>query len=247
MKLLQLNAWGGRLEPQIGDLLKKEKPDIVCLQEIISFNDQGTGLFITIEMIQKEYSLPYLAFEPVFSFNYMKGTARFGNCILSKFPIAETRAIFTHLEHKDDFMWGEDSGNVRNFIHAVIDAGKGQPCHVITHHGYWIPDHKRGNEETEKQMGIIADYVAELEGPVILTGDFNLSPDSPSLQRLNKNLQNLCVLNDLKTTRTSLTFKTETCDYIFTNDLVTTKNFYADDTIVSDHKALFLEFSTLPS
>src|SRR5882762_5940670 len=120
MKLLQLNAWGGRLEPQIGDLLKAEKPDIVCLQEAISFEGSGSGLFITIENIQKEYDLPFLSFGPVFSFNYMKGTARFGNCILSRFPITKTEVIFTHQEHKDNFMWGEDSGNMRNFVHAVL-------------------------------------------------------------------------------------------------------------------------------
>lgn len=242
MKLLQLNVWGGRLEHLVGDLIEEQKPDIVCLQEAISFNGPGTGLFITIEKIKEQYDLPFLAFEPVISFRYMNGEARFGNCILSKYPIKETRTVFTHLEHKADFIWGEDNGNIRNFIHAVIEKDS-IPFHVLTHHGYWIPDHKNGTEETIQQMNLIADYIGELEGPTILTGDFNLSPDSASLKRLNAELSNLCIKHKLTTTRTPLTRKTEVCDYIFVNNQIHVSTFCAEEKIASDHQALVMEFS----
>ena len=242
LKLLQLNAWGGRLQPQIGDLLETEKPDIVCLQEAISFGGEESGLFITIENIQKSYDLPFIAFGPAFSFSYMKATARFGNCILSRYPITKAEVIFTHLEHKDDFMWGEDSANMRNFIHAVVDVD-GQSCNILTHHGYHVPDHKNGNEETVKQTRIIADYISELTGPVILTGDFNLVPRSESIEQLNAILHNLALEHKLATTRTHLTYKTEVCDYIFVNDEVKVKGFQALEKIVSDHQALTLNFS----
>src|SRR3989344_7508311 len=118
MKLLQLNAWGGRLQPQIGDLIKAESPDIICLQEAISFEGIESGLFITIENIQSNFDLPYLGFGPMFSFNYMNGTARFGNCIISRFPIKKTEVVFTHLDHKEDFVFGEDSSNIRKIGRA---------------------------------------------------------------------------------------------------------------------------------
>jgi len=35
MKILQLNIWGGRLGVQISELIHAEKPDVVCLQEVI--------------------------------------------------------------------------------------------------------------------------------------------------------------------------------------------------------------------
>jgi len=242
MKLLQLNAWGGRLEPQIGDLLEVEKPDIVCLQEAISFEGGGTGLFITIENIQKKYNLPYAAFGAAFSFSYMKGTARFGNCVLSRFPISKTEVIFTHMDHKEDFMWDEDSANRRNFVHAVV-AVDGKPCNIITHHGFHVPEHKNGNDETLKQTKMIADYCRELTGPVILTGDFNLVPHSKSMEQLNIIFRNLALEYKLKTTRTHLTYKTEVCDYIYVNDEVNVKNFQTLEKIVSDHQALTMEFS----
>jgi endonuclease/exonuclease/phosphatase family metal-dependent hydrolase len=242
VKLLQLNAWGGRLEHLIGDLLEAEKPDIVCLQEAISYEGKESGLFISLEQMQEQYDLPYLSFGPAFSFQYMDGTARFGNAILSRQPITKTEVVFTHLEHKADFVWGKDSSNVRNFVHSVITID-GKPCNIMTHHGFWVPSHKNGNDETMQQMEQLADYVQSLSGPVVLTGDFNLSPDSLSLVRLNELLENLSVNHKLKTTRTQLTYKTEVCDYIFINEAVQVKRFAALDKIVSDHQALVLEFT----
>jgi endonuclease/exonuclease/phosphatase family metal-dependent hydrolase len=241
MKLIQLNAWGGRLEPQIRDLMSKELPDILCLQEVISFAGEGTGLFITIEMLQKEFDLPYVAFSPVFSFDFMNGTARFGNAVLSRFPLVSVETVFTYLEHKENFVWGEHSSNMRNFVHVVIDV-KGTHCNVLSHHGFWVPEHKKGNDETKRQMQLLADYSKDLSGPVILAGDFNLEPTSESLKPLNQLYNNLSTKYKLKTTRTDLTYKTETCDYVFVNDPVHVQSFTALDKVASDHKALALEF-----
>lgn len=241
MKLMQLNAWGGRLEYMVEDLLKEQQPDILCLQEAISFSGSRSGLFITTENIQQNFDLPYDGFGPVFSFKYMEGLAKFGNGIFSRFPISQTSTVFTHMEHKENFMWGDDSANMRNFVHSVVDID-GKPCNVVTHHGFWIPDHKDGNPDTAAGVLMISDYVAKLKGPVILTGDFNLSPDSPSLKPLNDQLRNLSVEFGLKTTRTNLTFKKEVCDYIYTSKDVEVKSFTALDRVASDHMALILEF-----
>jgi len=139
-------------------------------------------------------------------------------------------------------MWGEESANRRNFVHAVLDIN-GKPCHILTHHGFHIPEHKDGNEETRKQTKQIAEYAQELSGPVILTGDFNLVPESESIKQLNAILHNLALEHKLTTTRTHLTYKTEVCDYIFVNDAVKVKGFQALEKIVSDHQALALDFS----
>jgi endonuclease/exonuclease/phosphatase family metal-dependent hydrolase len=238
---MQLNAWGGRMEPQIRDLLEAEKPDILCLQEIISYSADGSGLFITLEEIQEIAGLSFAAFAPVFSFGFMKGTAKFGNAILSRYPIKETRTIFTHLEHKEGFVWGEDSPNVRNFVHAAIESEVGL-LHVVTHHGFWVANHKNGNTETLQQTKIIADYCSVLTGPKILTGDFNLVPESDSIKQINEVMTNLTLQHGLKTTRTPLTSKTEACDYIFISPGIATTSFAALEKQASDHQALVLEF-----
>lgn len=241
MKLIQLNAWGGRLDRQVTGFLAREKPDFACLQEVISYPVEESGLFSSIENMQDAGGLEYAVMAPVFSFQYQRNTAQFGNGILSKLPIQKSETIFTYLEHKDDFEFGTDSPNVRNFVHAVIELD-GKPVNIITHHGFWVPDHKNGNEETLRQMNILADYVEACSGPIIVTGDFNLAPHSKSLERLNNKLQNLSISHRLKTTRTHLTHKTEVCDYIFVSDELQVHNFYSVEEIVSDHKALVLEF-----
>jgi endonuclease/exonuclease/phosphatase family metal-dependent hydrolase len=241
MKLIQLNAWGGRLEPQIRNFLKAEQPDIVCLQEVIKLGAEGSGLFLPLKGMQTAAGLPFAAMAPAFSFNYMHSVAEFGNCVLANSPIKSAEVVFTHSEHEPNFNWTETIANMRNFVHAEVMVNN-TPCHVITYHGFWIPDHKNGNDETLKQMLQIADYVKGLTGPIILTGDFNLAPHSESLEKINAILGNLSVSHNLKTTRTHLTHKTEICDYIFVNDLVKVKDFHASDEIVSDHRALILEF-----
>jgi endonuclease/exonuclease/phosphatase family metal-dependent hydrolase len=213
LKLIQLNIWGGRLQHQLADFLIDEQPDFICLQEAISFNQEDAAVFLTIENIQKNNNLKYTAIAPVFSFVLMKGVARFSNCIISSFPIRKSETIFTHLEHQENFDFNEHNSNVRNFIHAVIDVN-----------------------------GQIGEYIGQLNGPVILTGDFNLAPHSESLEVINSRLTNLSLAHHLKTTRTSLTHKTEVCDYVFVNDDIKVNKFYASDKIVSDHKALVLEF-----
>ena len=130
---------------------------------------------------------------------------------------------------------------MRNFVHAVVDLN-GQKLNLLTHHGYWIQEHKNGNPETLRQMKQLGEYIDDLDGPVILTGDFNLAPDSESIGLINQRLTNLSTKYKLTTTRTNLTHKKEVCDYIFVSDDVKVKSFKASDEVVSDHKALILEF-----
>lgn len=242
-KLIQLNMWGGRLEGVLRDFFSKQSPDILCLQEAVSYQKGDAGFMLPVERIQEICSLPYMVFGPVFSFNLMQATASFGNCILSKYPIQKSEILFTNLEHKENFDFNEHDGNVRNFVHASIEIA-GKTYELVTHHGYHIPDHKNGTKETIEQMRQLAEYVKQLEGPTILTGDFNLAPSSESLKELNNILTNLPVSHKLKTTRTPLTHKTEVCDYIFINDGIGVHKFSTSDEMISDHKALILEFET---
>ncbi|GAC1391677.1 MAG: endonuclease/exonuclease/phosphatase family protein [Candidatus Saccharimonadales bacterium] len=242
-KLMQLNMWGGRLEKLITPFLVKEQADILCLQESISLTrGRNSGFFLTIEQIQDTLSLSNVCVAPVFAFDYMESEARFGNAILSKFPIKKSEVLFTHLSYKDKFVFGQDNNNVRNFVHTELLI-QGNRCHVITHHGFHVRDHKNGTPETVEQMTQLSNYIKQLTGPVILTGDFNLAPTSPSLHILNDHLKNLCIEHNISTTRNSLTTKTEVCDYIFVNNDITVNNFSVPRDIVSDHLALILDFT----
>lgn len=242
MKLIQLNAWGGRLESQLLEFITSQNPDFICFQEIISISGGNGGFFTTLEKIQR--NIDYEAFmSPVFTFNFMRRKASFGNAILSNTTFSKSAVVFTNLKHKNNFDFDEDDYNVRNLQHVVIEHGA-KKLNILNHHGHHIPEHKNGDAETMRQMKQIAEYIDSLKGPIVLCGDFNLSPMSKSLQQINSRLINLPITYKLETTRTSLTHKKEVCDYIFVSQDVRVKSFRSSDKIVSDHKALILEFDT---
>jgi endonuclease/exonuclease/phosphatase family metal-dependent hydrolase len=168
--------------------------------------------------------------------------AEFGNAIISNLTLSEKQTHFTNLEYKKHMSINEDDYNVRNFQHVVLNDQDGKSFHIINHHGYHIPGHKRGNDFTLKACQQIVDYATQLDGPVIITGDFNLEPDSESIELINDRFRNLTKEYSLQTTRTDLTHKSEACDYIFVNGLVDVKDFYASDIVASDHQGLVLEF-----
>ena len=244
MKLIQLNAWGGRIMPPLLNLLNQEQADILSLQEAISFDGNVYSLLGTLEEMQGGLSNPYpeLYFSPGISFNFMNKKASWGNAILSRLAMIQNKTEFTHLSFIDDFNFEDYDYNARNFQHCVLKSPSGIKLNILNHHGYHIPDHKNGNSETLRQMKQLAAYAESLDGPIILCGDFNLAPHSESLELINKRLNNLSIKHKLQTTRTPLTHKKEVCDYIFVNDQVKVKDFKASDEIVSDHKALILEF-----
>ncbi len=242
MKLIQLNAWGGRIDGILRDFLKEESPDIFCGQEIISYPHGDSLLFSTAEEIAKEANTKYSAFGATASIPYMQGYAEFGNIISSKKPIIKSEVIFTNLEFVKDFNFENYDYNIRNLQHAVIRIHN-KDVHVLNHHGHHVREHKNGTADTMRQCQQIASYIDTLSGSIILTGDFNLVPNSESIRLINKRLRNLPKEHKLITTRNHLTTKTEVCDYIFVSDDIIVDNFYMSPAVVSDHAVLILEFT----
>ena len=241
MKLIQLNIWAGRLNSPIEEFFQKQAADIYCLQEVIDIPGGQGELFTALEEIVELANLSSVYFSPAFGFNYDRRHGRLGNLIAAKQDFASTHHFFTSKEYNPNLDHILHDTNMRNLQHVTFER-PGDDLHVLNHHGYWVGEHKNGNKETLEACQTIVDYISKLKGQVILCGDFNLAPHSDSIELLNKALRNLSVEHRLQTTRTSLTHKREVCDYIFVNDSVKVKSFKALDSIVSDHKALVLEF-----
>jgi endonuclease/exonuclease/phosphatase family metal-dependent hydrolase len=241
MKIVQLNIWGGKLQYQIPEFLKKENPDIVCMQEVHDLKGPSGAVFATLDEIKQKCGYEFVYMSPVYSSQYQQRSNRFGNATLSKFKIKERHTIFTSGQYKDSFDLSIDDFNVRNFQHLVLDCGPG--LNVLNHHGYLLENTKEGNQETLRQMKMIADYINKLSGPIILAGDFNLSPTSQSITELDKILINLPVEYGLKSTYNFLNSNNTVSDYIFVNDKVQALKFGSSEDLVSDHQALILEFT----
>lgn len=243
MKLIQLNIWGGKLENQIQNFLKEQDADIVCLQEVFDYDGHGGSyLGMLHEIAGSDYKNQFFA--PTYSISYMNQEVDFGIAILSKSKIEQSKTIFTGGEFKKNFDIKKDDYNIRNFQHAVIDKN-GAKINVINYHGYHSLD-PNGNDESTRQLKIIVDYITKLSGPIILCGDFSLDVNSDAMAVFDKtNLDNIAKRNNVKSTLGELHYCKDNiaCDYIFVSKDIKVESFKMSDMLVSDHKALILEFS----
>lgn len=243
MKLIQLNTWSCKLSTEIVKLFQEEQPDIVCMQEVVQASFGGK-ILETVDEITDFYPFSDYYYTPLVEFAFMHHRASRGNMIASQYPLTSKNELWTHGQYTEDFDYVDSGGyNVaRNIVHATI-TNQPVPVHVLTLHGYHLKENKNGNEETLRACKQLLDYAKELEGAVIITGDFNLAPNSESIKLLEKDFKNLSTEFNLATTRNHLTSKTEVCDYIFTSSNVKIESFSMSETVVSDHNALILEFS----
>lgn len=242
MKLIQANIWGGKLMYPIADFFNGQKPDIVCMQEVHDLKGPSGAIFFSLGELKERCGFTYSLMSPSYVSNYQRRKNPFGNAILSNLPITDSETIFTYGEFNDNFDMTEDDFNVRNLQHAVLDVN-GQQLHVLNHHGFLIPEHKNGSPETERQMRLIADYVSKLNGPIILCGDFNLASGSSSIKIIDEVLTGLPQQHGLQSTYVShFNSNSTVSDYIFVNDLVKVKDFNMSEEVISDHKALILDF-----
>lgn len=244
MKLLQLNCWGGKLGTSLIRLIEAEQPDIVCLQEATDLHERPGSVLMPMSHFLPSNKYPHTFFVPTFSYRYMHELANLGNSIISNQPFVFTNSFFVNGSFTKDIESLDDGEtyNVRNVAHTVVQL-EGGICNIVTHHGYHSANGKDGSAENERQLKLIAEYIRKLEGPVILTGDFNLHPNSKSLKPINDLLINLAVKYDITSTRTELAKRQEVIDYIFVSEDVKVNDFYVSEMIASDHKALILDFS----
>lgn len=239
MRLIQLNLWYGRLIMNAVRFMQKAPPDILCLQEVMSNPDCEEFNFNNLEKLKRDLGYDYHFFSPTLDFATGDSTTFFGNAILSRKPIEKVKTVFTYGEYLSHFSLKRPDDMPRNFQHAVIGG-----ANIINHHGFWFDGDKIGNAETERQMGMVSDYIAGLSGPVIFTGDLNLWPEAASLRHFKNAMRDLVAEYGFTTTRNFTSFKpVEICDYIFVNEHVTVNGFKVHDDVVSDHAMLELDYT----
>jgi len=241
MKIMSLNVWQGRLERVLLKHLEQSDLDFACMQEAVDYTGNSLGLVSSYQKVGTSAGLNEQFFSPLFTSSLGNRDISFGNVTYSCVPFTQTSTIFTRGDYNHRFNPNEDDFNIRAFQHVQIDMN-GKTLHLLNHHGHHIDAHKLGDDETFRQVNQIRDYIRGLDGAVILCGDFNLAPESESIKLLDTDLTNLSVTHTLTTTRSNLTSKREVCDYIFVNDSVTVNDFKMDETIISDHNALVLDF-----
>lgn len=251
MRILQVNGWLGRLNTPLGELIAQESADIVCLQEAFApnskplnnFIDQYTYVDELIEMGKFAHSF----FSPAWGFEMAGEIIQEGNIILSKYPLSDTQSFHTYDSYYIKTPADSRRINARVWQSCTVQTPGNKKLTVANYQGYLPASDPIGDETTIMTMKKVAAALVKLPKPLIFCTDLNISIKSPAYKAIGgAGLRNLTAENNVRTTLSEVhrapNRNSVVCDYIFCSDEVQVKNFRLSDKIVSDHKALILDF-----
>lgn len=244
MKIISLNLWGGRVRQKLVEFIETHQDiDIFCFQEMYcnatgkeDHVDWQDGEFELYDVVQgllpnhHGYFYPHLL--------DFWGLAIF---IKKEIPILDENVQRVHVSQMSPAE--QRIGHVSKDIQFITTAIGSKKITVINFHGLWNGQGKTDTPERVEQSKKVLDFCKTLDHEFILCGDFNLSPDTESLQMFEKSgLRNLIKENNITSTRTSFYTKSERyADYAFTTPNLIVKEFKVLPDEVSDHSILYIE------
>lgn len=249
MKLITLNAWGGRVQEPFDAFLNAnvDDVDVFCFQEV--YKNSNMEL---VEYMEHLTVVPDL---------YEKLSIKLKNYVgVFCGVIGDDYGIATFVK-KDSQILSVDEVMLYESAHFLTKASEGddhtrkmqwlkiktkEKEYIVMHvHGHWTGKNKNDNPARLEQSQAIVDVIRKYRGmPIILCGDFNLRPDTESVKMLEREgMINLVSESGVTSTRTSLYPKPERfADYIFISPRIKVKDFKVLPDVVSDHSPLYLDF-----
>jgi endonuclease/exonuclease/phosphatase family metal-dependent hydrolase len=226
--------------------LKQEDPDIISLQEVYNSHDESMPRnFRTLDVLNKELTLPYSGFSPAFKNTKKEKEAVQGNAVLSRFPISKTTEMFYDEPYKEYFDHEQNPKEFpfvpRNLQHCEIQLER-LTLNVFNTQGIWGTDGH--DNERRLQMGnIIYEEVTKTKN-VILAGDFNLFPDTKAMEPIQQELHNV-FKNELTTsfnmkrkTDPNTNYATSVVDMMFVSQNIKVLEHSCPEVDISDHLPL---------
>lgn len=241
MKLITLNLWGGRLR---NNLLKffhdNRHVDIFCLQEVyhnahrnITPEDRALSLNMFSDL-KKLLPHHYALFKPAVENVY-------GLAVLIKNSIDILGEGDINIHEKQHYP-GIGNNHPRNLQWVECKVNH-QIFSVLNVHGLWNGKGKKDTPERLAQSQRIKQFMNTVNTPKILCGDFNLKPDTLSLEMLEDNMVNLIKKHHVHSTRTQYYKKEERyADYILVSPQIHIHQFKVMEDEVSDHCPLLIDF-----
>jgi endonuclease/exonuclease/phosphatase family metal-dependent hydrolase len=246
MRLLQLNIWQGKLLLQTLDLIDKLKPDLLCLQEVFSCETpvgMPDRIFQNLEFIRQQIPHEYVYFSPTFTGIYAGQQASFGNAIISRYPLKEMKTVFISGAYQPHYDTETFEMNTRNLQIVSVEPETGTKFKLANHHGYWLTQ-PLGDEVTVKKMKLVKEELQKAGQPLIFSGDLNVIPESPSLRVFDNFLTDLTATHEIRTTLSEVgKAKDVPCDHIFISPGITVQSYEVRPELVSDHRAICMDFT----
>ncbi len=248
MKILSLNAWGGVIyEPLINFIKEQQAVDIFCFQEILfgkeaEFTTQfkaRKNLCTELQAILSEYDV-YMSWHQdadFFENEPLIGTP-YGQAIFYKKNITcLEQGFFACCEGYQNSSGGKVTGRCQ----WIKFNYNGSDLYLLNLHGLsQIDTFKKDTEERIIQSKTLLKFIDQKN--TVLIGDYNLAPETKSMQMLEQGLRNLISTYNITNTRSSL-YKKEPrfADYCLLSNQVKEKSFSVLNVEVSDHLPLLLE------
>lgn len=233
----------------IEDFLNREKDaDAWFFQEVYNSNKEeqylGGGLkphFSLYEAISKRLSSHRGHFCDVFQGIY--GISTFFK------PDVCIKSSGEMLLAKGDWHGGEYDGqgdHNRKLQWFEISLG-GKNLLLMNTHLTHRPEGKRDSPKRILQSDMLIRFMKMFDCPKVLAGDFNLSPDTESIQMIEAaGMRNLIKEFRIASTRTSIYEKPNRfADYIFVSKDIKVNDFKVFPDEISDHSPLFLDFEVM--
>jgi len=158
----------GKLDvARIGRVIAKQKPDLVALQEVDAGAKRTNGVMQPGELARQLKM--HHAYGPAMDFQ----GGKYGNAVLSRFPIVETRVIA--LPHKPG-----DQREPRSAVATIVKLSSRREIAFVSTHF----DHTSRAPDRLEQAKALNQRLGDVREPAILAGDFNCDPESPPMQEL---------------------------------------------------------------
>jgi endonuclease/exonuclease/phosphatase family metal-dependent hydrolase len=218
--------WSGVFDlNSLADFIRENDPDIVGLQEVdLAWSSMSGFHNIPGELAERLHM--YYAFAA----SRERNNGYFGNLILSKYPILQqwTCLLPGNLEQ-------------RSLAFIQIMVGGAKINFLTTHLGL-------SESDRLQQVAAINEFVNQVTGPIIISGDFNGSDNDLAVRELKHNLSDLQEISDY---RDCGTFRskdgklnpTSKMDYILVTPELSFSKFQVVDNYISDHVPLIAELT----
>lgn len=263
MRIISLNAFGGHLFDGLMDFVRAEAPatNMFCFQEMLDspdgvFTSHGAraNLYRELQAILPEFQSFFALTQEhydettIVPQNVNAGLATF---VRNTLTINNSGDQFIY-QHLNSFVLN-DFFTFPGHMHYIQLVSDNKPFTICSVHGASQPGNKLDCPDRLKQSQKILDFANTIPGEKIIMGDFNLLPDTQSIQIFAEHgLRNLIAEFGITTTRGSMMHQLhpqygphwqEFADYAFVSSGVRVNNFSVPDVAISDHLPLILEFS----
>ncbi|EKU99233.1 metal-dependent hydrolase [Leptolyngbya sp. PCC 7375] len=264
MKVVCLNAWGGKLYDKLIPYLSYVNPDILCLQEVVhtpaaskdwlTYKDsehvlpQRANFFQYVASALPEHVAVFCpAAQGVLWDEDSQVPSQWGlaTFVRKSLPVIAQAQGFVY-KMFSPYGYGEHPRSRNAHVIRVFDYERNRPVCIAHMHGLRDLRGKMDTPERAEQAHkflSITTQVAEEDDPIILCGDFNVEPDSETLKILSAaGLTELVTIRTTKGTRNSYYKKSgRYADYMLVNSKVDVLDFkVVFDPEVSDHCPLVL-------